>query len=142
MLCLREEIIMAEYIDRDTAIRTAIEMCVKVVGDCITQIDAVEIANAFEDIPAGDVVPKSEVEELIRENESLAKTVNEASELIRKLRSKVKKSKSDVAREIFAEIEACMKDFEDDDDGYILKKCEFEFFMREIRDKYTESEND
>ena len=57
-------------------------------------------------VSTADVVPKSEVEELIRENESLAKTVNEASELIRKLRSKVKKSKSDVAREIFAEIEA------------------------------------
>lgn len=46
--------------------------------------------------------------------------------------------KAAVAKEIFAEIETCMKDFEDDDDGYILKKCEFEFFMREIRDKYTE----
>lgn len=54
----------------------------------------------------------------------------------------IDKAKADFAREIFAEIEACMKDFEDDDDGYILKKCEFEFFMREIRDKYTESEND
>lgn len=81
---------------------------------------------------------KEQIEELIRENESLAKTVNEASELIRKLRSKVKKSKSDVATEIFEEIETCMKDFEDDDDGYILKKCEFEFFMRELKKKYPE----
>ena len=55
--------------------------------------------------PAADIVPRSEVKELIRENESLAKTVNEASELIRKLRSKVEKSKTEVAREIFAEIE-------------------------------------
>lgn len=44
---------------------------------------------------------------------------------------------SDVAEEIFAEIEECMRDFEDDDDGYILKKCEFEFFMRELKKKYT-----
>lgn len=36
-----------------------------------------------------DVVPRSEVEELIRENKSLAKTVNEASDLIRKLKSKI-----------------------------------------------------
>ena len=49
--------------------------------------------------------------------------------------------KAEVAREIFEEIETCMKDFEDDDDGYLLKKCEFEFFMREIRDKYTENKN-
>lgn len=47
-------------------------------------------------LPTADVVPKSEVEELTRENESLAKTVNEASELVRKLQSKVKKSKSEV----------------------------------------------
>ena len=44
------------YIDRDTAIRTAIETCVQVAGHGITQIDAVNIANAFEDIPAADVV--------------------------------------------------------------------------------------
>lgn len=44
------------YIDRDTAIRTAIETCVQVAGHGITQIDAVNIANAFEDIPAADVI--------------------------------------------------------------------------------------
>ena len=42
---------------------------------------------------------------------------------------------------IFAEIETCMKDFEDDDDGYLLKKCEFEFFMREIKEKYAVQKN-
>jgi hypothetical protein len=48
---------------------------------------------------------------------------------------------SDVAREIFEEIEKCMSCFEDDDDGYLLKKCEFEFFMRELKKKY-ESEGE
>lgn len=42
---------------------------------------------------------------------------------------------------IFAEIETFMKDFEDDDDGYLLKKCEFEFFMREIKEKYAGQKN-
>ena len=42
---------------------------------------------------------------------------------------------------IFAEIETCMKDFEDDDDGYLLKKCEFEFFMREVKEKYAGQKN-
>ena len=46
--------------------------------------------------------------------------------------------KSEVAREIFEEIENCMSCFEDDDDGYLLKKCEFEFFMRELKKEYTE----
>ena len=55
-------------------------------------------------INIADVVPKSEIEELIRENESLAKTVNEASSLIRKLRNKVEKSQTEVTREIFEDI--------------------------------------
>lgn len=42
------------------------------------------------------------------------------------------------ASEIFEEIEYCMSLFEDDDDGYLLKKCEFEYFMRELKKKYTE----
>ena len=46
--------------------------------------------------------------------------------------------KCEVARKIFQEIETCMRDFEDDDDGYLLKKCEFEFFMRELKKKYVE----
>lgn len=45
------------------------------------------------------------------------------------------RKQSEVAREIFAEIEDSMSCFEDDDDGYLLKKCEFEFFMRELKKK-------
>ena len=59
----------------------------------------------IDDAPTADIVPKSEVEELKRENESLAKTVNEASELIRKQRTKIDKVKAEVAKEIFEEIE-------------------------------------
>lgn len=44
------------------------------------------------------------------------------------------------AQEIFAKVEACMRLFEDDDDGYILKKCEFEFFMKEIKMEYLKGE--
>lgn len=48
------------------------------------------------------------------------------------------RKQSEVAREIFAEIEDSMSCFEDDDDGYLLKKCEFEFFMRELKKEYME----
>lgn len=48
------------------------------------------------------------------------------------------RKQSEVAREIFAEIEYSMSCFEDDDDGYLLKKCEFKFFMRELKKEYTE----
>lgn len=51
---------MAKYIDVDDAIRTALEMCVKVVGHGITQIDAVEIAEAMENISTADVVEETE----------------------------------------------------------------------------------
>ena len=45
-----------------------------------------------------------------------------------------------LATSVLAEVEACMRAYEDDDDGYILKKCEFEFFMREIKDEYIKGE--
>lgn len=41
---------------------------------------------------------------------------------------------------VLAEVEECMRAYEDDDDGYILKKCEFEFFMREIKNEYLKGE--
>lgn len=50
----------------------------------------------------------------------------------------LKNEKIEVARKIFEEIEDSMSCFEDDDDGYLLKKCEFEFFMRELKKKYME----
>ena len=43
-----------EYIERDEAIRTAIDACIKVVGHGITQFDAVDIAEMIEAIPAAD----------------------------------------------------------------------------------------
>lgn len=83
--------------------------------------------------PTANVVPKSEVEELIRENESLAKTVNEASGLIRKLRSKVNKSKNEVAREIFEEIENL---YMEEHNGCAVHMSRYEF--AELKKKYTE----
>ena len=44
----------------------------------------------------------------------------------------VKQAVKDTVKEIIADVKNCMRCFEDDDDGYLLKKCEFEFFMREI----------
>ena len=44
--------------------------------------------------------------------------------------------RKETAKELIAAVKSCMQDFEDDDDGYILKKCEFEFFMREIAKQF------
>lgn len=48
---------MAEYIERDEAIRKALEACVMVVGHGISQIYAVDIVDVMEGIPTADVVP-------------------------------------------------------------------------------------
>lgn len=45
---------------------------------------------------------------------------------------------SEIVTEVSTKIEYCMSLFEDDDDGYLLKKREFEFFMRELKKEYTE----
>ena len=47
---------MAEYIDRDDAIRKALGACVKVVGRGITQIESADVIDIMESIPTVDVV--------------------------------------------------------------------------------------
>ena len=88
-----------------------------------------------------DVVPKIEVDNLkvlleMKEKayEGLKELYDTDTEALVKAREK---TEEEVAREIFEEIETCMKNFEDDD-GYLLKKCEFEFFMRELKKEYAE----
>ena len=94
---------MARYIEREKFLKK----CAEAWGYAGVTIKAIEqIAN---ECTTADVVPKSEVEELNRECESLGKTVNQASELIRKLKGKVEKAKTDVAREIFEEIKICLE---------------------------------
>ena len=46
---------MAEYIERDEAVRKAITACIKIVGHGITQFDAVDIADEIDSIPTADV---------------------------------------------------------------------------------------
>jgi hypothetical protein len=129
---------MARYIDADKFIeRLKASPAFPNMGmDGYFLLDVVE--NLLKKFPTADVAPKSEVEELIRENESLAKTVNEASELIRKLRSKVDKSKTEVAREIFEEIESMLIRYtlEDGYGEYISTDSVDEF--AELKKKYTE----
>jgi hypothetical protein len=134
----------------------------------------VTFKSDIDKIPTADVVPKSEVEELSREYESLAKTVNEASELIRKLRiniyelkkdryqvlpdgrieliprTDIDEIKSEVAREIFEEIERflylrfrfCKEQIGNDDTEYVKGRLELntqiQNFIAELKEKYTE----
>ena len=119
---------MSQYIEREKFLKKSAE-CFGHFGVLVKAIE--EIAD---ECTTADVVPKSEVEELITENESLAKTVNEASELIYKLRSKVKKSKYDVAMEIFEDIENVLSDCGLYGRFSLIK-------ISELKKKYTESEN-
>lgn len=95
-----------------------------------------------------DVVPKSEVAELKaiiadhkaneeRWQELYADTVSKWEKAYEELEIKLDNAKTDVAREIFEDIKTCMKNFEDDDDSYLLKKCEFEFLCENSK-RYTE----
>ena len=98
-------------------------------GFCDCYLAFSELIRKHIDNTTADVVPKSEVEELNMECESLGKTVNEASELIHKLKGKVEEAKAEVAREIFEEIyEDCFDQF-----GYI----DYEK-LAELKKKYTE----
>ncbi len=142
---------MAEYIDRDIAIRTAIEMCVKVVGHGITQMDAAEIAIAFEDIPTADVVPKSEEGAecptchgtgRIGTTDWLTKGLSKkqlAEEKAKAIAEHEQHIKTEVAREIFEEIESISSDFPiyGNVNTVILSERDLAF----IKKKYTEDIN-
>lgn len=125
---------MSRYIDADALIRVLNAKADMAMGT--PKEVFFSVAKMVDYLPAADVVPKREVEELIRENESLAKTVNEASEFIRKLRSKVKKSKSDVAREIFEEIDVLVDDWKHSH----IQSIQFIAELAELKKKYTEVE--
>ena len=137
-----------DYIDRDTAIRTATEMCVKIVGHGITQIDAVNIADAFEDVSTADVVPKSEVEEAEAEIERL-KHILDCYALqygtVKEQQDVIDKANQEVAREIFEEIEkALSENFHADCQ---MGDCIEDYYdnnlqdnIAELKKKYTEGE--
>jgi hypothetical protein len=141
------------YIDADALIKKIYPMG---IGDGKYTINAKAVKFAIDNTPTADVVPKSEVEELSREYESLAKTVNEGSELIRKLRSKIDDIKKDryqllpdgrlellprtdidkiktkLASEIFAEIER-NSNYSNFEFVVLYKKC-----YAELKKKYAE----
>lgn len=61
------------YIDRDDAIRTAIEEHIKAVGHGISHVEAVEIAEAMKNIPTVDIVEVKAIEQLKWERDTAIK---------------------------------------------------------------------
>lgn len=63
---------MKEYIERDAAIRTAIQAVVayslQITGHGITQFDAVDVANRMEMIPTADIVEREALSGIMRES--------------------------------------------------------------------------
>ena len=63
---------MAEYIERDEAIRKAQDACIKIVfrvlGHGITQFDAADIVDVMESVPVADVVEVKHGEWIWTEN--------------------------------------------------------------------------
>ena len=137
---------MAEYIGREVAKKMLeeyrISRTMSMYGDMDHLMEWREGVKCsmkkLDEVPTADVVPKSELEKAELDVEVLGAELSRYTENLMQMREQDKRN---IAREIFEEIETCMKDFEDDDDGYLLKKCEFEFFMREIKEKYAEQKN-
>ena len=88
-----------------------------------------------EHLARSGVMPKTKIKDLTLENAKLTNCVQDLFKDQDVLENSLKKSKQEKAK-IFEEIEESMRCFEDDDDGYLLKKCEFEFFMRELKKKH------
>ena len=63
------------------------------------------LKNAIENAPTEDVIPRSEVEGLKKENEVLSASNKTLALSRRKIEDELNKAKQDVAREIFEEIE-------------------------------------
>jgi hypothetical protein len=67
------------------------------------------------DIPTADVVPRSEVEGLEKENEILSKSNKTLAFSRTRIEAEIEKAKQEVAREIFEEIEKNMVTIDDID---------------------------
>lgn len=127
---------MARYVDIENPINVRGITFIDENHDVLISLS--DLRKALQILPTADVVPRAEVEELIKENESLANTVNEASELIRKLRSKDEKTKTETAptvskmeqvryevvREIFEEIERHLNPYQIQEDIYTRRAHE------------------
>jgi hypothetical protein len=82
------------------------------------------LVNAgYQKTPDSVVLSREEYEELLKVNKAdLAEQANY--------------TRKETTEKILNDVADCMKTFEDDDDGYILKRCEFKFFMREIAKQF------
>lgn len=59
---------MSRYIDLDKAVPIAIQAVVDVVGHGISQVDAVRIAERFEEVPTVEILPMCVTRKMHREN--------------------------------------------------------------------------
>jgi hypothetical protein len=123
---------MARYIDVDEAILIAIQAVVDVVGHGISQVDAVRIAEKFEDAPTANVAPMEEVERL----QTICDSYIVQYGTVAHKEVLLKKERADTAREIFEEIESISSDFPiyGNINTVILSERDLAF----IKKKYTE----
>ena len=94
---------MARYIDADTLYQKLYPL--DLVDKKTYAINAKAVADAIDNIPTADVVPRAEVDLYKRQ-------VDELEDELASTYDKLESAKADVAREIFGEIEAFLKDQE------------------------------
>lgn len=127
---------MARYIDAEALIEDFDNdvHCLRMGGMKGTprplEISLKNVLERIEDAPTADVVPKSEVERLEKDNEKLTVNMNAFGLAAKRL----KEEKDALAREIFEDIEKYYKE-----KIYLL--MDMPTYLAELKKKYTESEN-
>ena len=99
-------------------------------SECIRlqkQVD--ELKEERKNMQAEIIGLESQKEDLYFQNKNLQTYIDNHEPIWKR---NTEQAVKDTAKEIIAAVKDCMRGFEDDDDGYLLKKGEFEFFMREI----------
>lgn len=114
---------MARYIEKETAIKAAVGALREV-----SQITAVDVAEALEDLPNADVAPKSEVERLQSQVNRLKK-YDEERDIALHARL-ISNAKTEVASEIFEDIKSALAQM-----GICFND---QTILCEIEKKYTE----
>lgn len=117
---------MSRYFDVDKLIKKIFPY--DVVDKNAYAINAQAVYNAIQNVPAADVVPKGEFDQLKHKYE-LAVAEREAN--VKGFTEQLSKVKTEVAKEIFSDLENFF-----DSDGLSVYLTRSEFY--ELEDKYTE----
>ena len=124
---------MAQYYERETLLKAICRGCNEEFSDAPCEPSECLLLREIQILPTADVVPKSEVEALLKEN---ARWLMEYANQRAEVNSIIEKAKQEVAREIFEEFERLMENNE----VYFCQTDEMREEFAKLKKKYTEGE--